>query len=96
MSEKALTEDRNQTKNPVFGFIWTQPIHKTLRQMRLATIIMLAVSIDIMYRLVAILEKGGTLSPEQTVGAVGVLAGGMFAIIWKGINNLSEPHKSDD
>lgn len=80
----------------MFSFIWTQPIHKTLRQMRLATVIMLSVSIHLMYKLVGILEVGGELSPAQTVSAVGVLAAAMFAAIWKGISNLSEPHKSDD
>jgi len=80
----------------MFDFIWKQPIHKTLRQMRIATIIVLYVSLDIMYRLIAILEKGGMASPEQTVAAVGVLAAAVFASIWKGISNLSEPHKDDD
>ena len=82
--------------NNVVGFVWTQPLHKTLRQMRIATVCLLLVSVDIMYRLVTILEQAGTLSPEQTVGAVGVLAGSVFAIIWKGISNLSEPHRQDD
>lgn len=80
----------------MFGFIFKQPIHKTLRQMRVATIFLLLVSIDIMYRLVQILEKSGQMSTEQTVGAVGALAAGVFATIWAGIKNLSEPHKDDD
>ena len=82
--------------NKVFGFIWQQPLHKTLRQLRIATILMLAVSIDIMYRLIKILEQGGELSPEQTVGAVGVLAAAVFATIWKGIASLNESAKEDD
>ena len=85
-----------ETLGLMFGFVFKQPIHKTLRQMRVATIFMLACSLDILYRLVAILELGGQISPEQTVGAVGVLAAAMFAIIWKGISNLSEAHKNDD
>lgn len=80
----------------MFDFVWTQPIHVTLRQMRIATILLLCVSVDIMYRLVAILEKGGELSPAQTMSSVGVLAAAVFAAIWKGITNLSEPHKADD
>lgn len=80
----------------MFGFIWTQPIHKTLRQMRIATITLLGVSVHMMYRLIDIIEQGSTLSPEQTVGAVGVLAAAVFATIWRGISNLSEPHKNDD
>lgn len=80
----------------MFGFIFNQPIHVTLRQMRIATIAILVVSIDIMYRLVAILEAGGELSPAQTMGAVATLAGAVFAAIWRGISNLSEAHKKDD
>ncbi len=80
----------------MFGFIFQQPIHKTLRQMRIATILLLFASVDIMYRLVAILEKGGELSPAQTMGAVATLAAAVFAAIWKGISNLAEAHKEDD
>ena len=82
--------------NKMFGFIFEQPIHKTLRQMRVATILILFVSLDIMYRLVSILEAGGELSPSQTMGAVATLGGAVFAAIWRGISNLSEPHKADD
>lgn len=78
----------------MFGFIWTQPIHKTLRQMRIATIALLCVSVDMMYRLIEML--GSAISMEQTIAAVGVLAAAVFATIWKGIQNLSDGHKEDD
>ena len=78
----------------MFGFLWSQPIHKTLRQMRVATIALLFVSVDIMYRLIDIL--GAAISMEQTIAAVGVLAAAVFATIWKGIQNLSDVHKDDD
>ena len=80
----------------MFGFIFTQPIHKTLRQMRVATVVLLGWSAYIMERLVAILEAGEGVSDAQFYGAVGVLAAAVFATIWKGIQNLSEPHKEDD
>ena len=80
----------------MFGFIFKQPIHKTLRQMRIATMILLYVSFDIMYRLVVILEATGQISTEQTIGAVGALAAGVFATIWGGIKNLTEAQKDDD
>lgn len=85
-----------ETLNKMFGFIFRQPIHKTLRQMRIATICLLLVSMDIMYRLVRILEHAGQMSTEQTIGAVGALAAGVFATIWTGVKNLSEPQKDDD
>lgn len=83
-------------ENKVIGFMFTQPLHKTLRQMRLATIALLAVSCDIMYRLVDILEAGTSLSPGQTTAAVATLAAAVFAALWKGISNLAEPHRADD
>lgn len=78
----------------MFGFIFTQPIHKTPRQMRLATIALLYVSVDMMYRLIDML--GTAISMEQTIAAVGVLAAAIFATIWKGIQNLTDVHKDDD
>lgn len=88
-----------QLKDAVYnmlGFAFTQPIHKTLRQMRFVTIAILLVSVDIMYRLVGILERANELSPEQTVAAVGALAAAVIAAIWKGIDNLSNRHQADD
>lgn len=80
----------------MFGHVLEQPFHKTLRQWRVATIILLAWSAYIMERLIAILESGEGVSDAQFYGAVGVLAAAVFATIWKGIQNLSEPHKEDD
>lgn len=79
-----------------FEFLWTQPIHKSLRQLRVATIVLLFVSMDIMYRLVAILENSSEMSTNQAIGAVATLAGAIFAAIWKGISNLAESHREDE
>ena len=84
------------TKHPMVAFIFEQPLHKSLRQLRIATIALLLVSMDIMYRLVTILERGTELSPPQTIGAVATLAAAVFAAIWKGINNLTESYKEDE
>lgn len=80
----------------MFGFIIEQPIHHTIRQLRIFTVLLLLVSVDIMYRLITILENASELSPTQTVGAVAVLAATIFAAIWKGIGNLAEAHKKDE
>lgn len=80
----------------MFGFIVEQPLHKSLRQMRIATIIVLSVCIDIMYELVEILRTGGNLSPSETVAAVAGLATVMVGAIWKGISNLSDKHHNDE
>lgn len=82
--------------NNMFSFIWTQPIYKTLRQMKLATMILLVVSIDIMYRLINFLEHANALSPAESVAAVGVLMAAIFATVWKSVADLSKPYKSDD
>lgn len=82
--------------NNMFGFIITQPIYKTLRQMRVIQVTLLSVSIHIMYRLVDILEKAGTLSPAEALGAGGVLLGTLFATVWKAVSDLNKPYKSDD
>lgn len=80
----------------MFSFIWTQPIYKTLRQLKIATIILLAVSIDIMYRLVSFLETANELSSTESISAVGVLIAALFATVWKAVGDLSKPYKSDD
>ncbi len=82
--------------NNTFGFLVSQPIHKTLRQLRIYTVLLLLASVDIMYRLVGILESSEALSGGQTTGAVATLAAAVFAVIWKGISNLAEVHKDDD
>lgn len=80
----------------MFGFIFDQPIHKTIRQLRIYTVLLLAVSVDIMYRLISILENGSEMSTTQTTAAVATLAAAVFAAIWRGITNLSESQKGAD
>lgn len=91
-----LKQEVTEASNAMFSFIWTQPIHKTLRQMRVATIILLVISVDIMYRLVAILENASALSKTEVYASVGVLAAAVFATLWRGISNLAESHKQDE
>ncbi len=85
----------NEVFDRVFGDILKQPFHKTLRQYRIMTVIVLACSIDIMYRLLAILEEANRLSEGQQIAAIVGLATALITAIWKGIANLSEPHKED-
>lgn len=80
----------------VFGFIFVQPIHKTLRQMRVATIVLLGVSIHMMYKIIGIFERSDAISDNQSIAALAVLAGTLMTTIWKGIQNLADPHKDDD
>lgn len=80
----------------MFGFILKQPMHKTIRQLRVVTILLLLMSRDIMYRLLGILERNSELSSGETMAVVGTLTAAVFATIWKGISNMAEPHKDDD
>ena len=79
----------------VLGDIFNQPLHKTLRQYRVATIIVLYCSIDIMYKLLDILQQANTLSEGQHMATIVGLATALITAIWKGIANLSEPHQED-
>ena len=92
-------EKGQKAAEAMFGFIWQQPVHKTLRDMRFVTLIILACSIDIMYRLVSILEQAALMTNGQATGTiaatVGTLAAGIFAAIWKGIASLHEGNKAD-
>lgn len=82
--------------NNMLGFMFTQPIYKTLRQMRLLQVFLLGVSVDIMYRLVDMLETAGSLSPAEAMTAGGVLMAALFATVWKAVSDLNKPYKSDD
>ena len=77
-------------------FLWLQPLHKSLRQLRFFTFLMLVVSVDIMYRLIGILEQEGMVAPEKAIGVVGTLAVAVFAAIWKGIGAIKEQHLNDE
>jgi hypothetical protein len=79
-------------------FLWEQPFHKTLRQFRIPTLIVLWVSVDILYKLVTLLESmviGEGLSDTQAATAIVGFATVVLGAIWKGINNLAESHKED-
>lgn len=75
-------------------FLYTQPLHKSLRQLRIPTMIILGVSVDILYRLVGLLETA-QLSGDQATAGIVTLAGVVIGAIWKGINSLAESHKED-
>lgn len=75
-------------------FIVEQPLHLTLRQFRIPTLVVLWVSIDILYKLVSLLESL-ELSEGQASTAIIGFATVVLGAIWKGINNLAESHKAD-
>lgn len=85
-------EEKSKT-NKMFGFIVEQPIHKSLRQMRVLTVCMLVNSQVLLWVIVGKLEK---LDPVQAAMAYSAIALTLITSIWKGIDNLSKSHKEDE
>lgn len=82
--------------NNVFSFIWTNPLHESLRKMRLVSVGLICVSVDIMYRLVAVIEQSKALDSVEGLSAMGVLALGVFTSLWKAVDNITTKHGKDD
>lgn len=79
--------------NNMFGFIWMQPIHVTLRQMRLVHVGLIISSQLLLWRIVDKLE---TLDPMQSAMAYGTIAAALIAAIWASINGLHKSNGKDD
>lgn len=79
--------------NNMFSFIWTQPIHVTLRQMRFVHI---AIIISSQWLLFKIVGKLSVLDPVQAAIAYGAIAAAIIAAIWKGIDGLHKPNVKDN
>lgn len=77
----------------MFGFIWTQPIHITLRQMRLVHVGLIVSSQLLLWRIVDKLE---TLDPMESAMAYGTIAAALIAAIWASINGLHKSNGKDD
>ena len=77
----------------MFGFIWTQPIHITLRQMRLVHVGLIISSQLLLWRIVDNLE---TLDPMESAMAYGTIASALIVAIWASINGLHKSNGKDD
>lgn len=82
--------------NNVFGFLLDQPLHKSMRQLRVLPTIVLFSSLSLMDRLIIMLEADNAISPETSMGIIAGLATAVFAGIWKGLAVIVEVHKEDD
>jgi hypothetical protein len=76
----------------MFGFIFKQPIHITLRQMRIIQVALIFSSQGILWYIVQRLEF---LDPTQSVMAYGTIAAALIAAIWKGVDSLHRPNEAD-
>jgi len=77
----------------VFGFMWTQPLHVTLRQMRIVQIALIISSQILLYRIV---DNMKALDPTQAAIAYGVLAAALVTQIWTSVSGMHKGNTRDD
>lgn len=77
----------------MFGFIFSQPIHVTLRQMRIAQVLLIFSSQALLWKIVDELKL---LDPAQAAMAFGAIAAALIAAIWKGVDSLHKGNIKDD
>lgn len=77
----------------VLGFIIKQPLHVTLRQMRVVQIGLIASSQILLYRIVDNMKE---LDPTQAAIAYGVLAAALVTQIWTSISSIHKGTGKDD
>jgi len=77
----------------MFGFIFSQPIHVTLRQMRIVQVMLIFSSQALLWKIVDELKL---LDPTQAAMAFGAIAAALIAAIWKGIDSLHKGNTKDD
>lgn len=79
--------------NNMFGFIFKQPIHITLRQMRITHVILLFTS---QFMIWEIIQNVKDTDPAQAAIAYTAIAGTLIATIWKSIDGLHKSNKKDE
>ena len=77
----------------VLGFIVKQPLHVTLRQMRVVQIGLIISSQILLYRIVDNMKE---LDPTQAAIAYGVLAAALVTQIWTSISSIHKGTGKDD
>lgn len=77
----------------MLGFIIKQPIHVTLRQMRVVQIALIISSQILLYRIV---DNMKTLDPTQAAIAYGVLAAALVTQIWTSVSGMHKGNIRDD
>jgi hypothetical protein len=89
-----LSEEETKSKfDKMFGFVFEQPIHLTLRQMRFIPLALLYCCIDMMYIIIDNLDK---LDPMQAAIAYAAIAMALISVIVKGFDSFIKRHERDD
>lgn len=81
------------TRSKMFGFLVEQPIHVSLRQMRLVHLFALYSADKLLWELVYILK---TLDPTAAATATGAIAAALIAAIWRGLDGLNNVVGKDE
>ena len=87
-----MQSEEKSIASKVFGYIVEQPLHVTLRQMRLIHIFALYSADKLLWKLVSILEG---LDPVAAATATGAIAAALIAAIWRGLDGLNGGVKKD-
>lgn len=77
----------------MFGFIWKQPIHVTLRQMRIVQVLLIYNSQLLLWALVNKIDK---LDPAQGAAAAGATMLALIAAIWKCVDSFNKGNVKDE
>lgn len=77
----------------VFGFMWQQPLHVTLRQMRIVPVGLIISSQLLLWEIVRTLKL---LDPTQAAMAFATIAAALIAAIWKGVDSLHRANVKDE
>ena len=77
----------------VFGFMVKQPLHITLRQMRIVPVGLIVSSQLLLWEIVRTLKL---LDPSQAAMAFGAIAAALIAAVWKGVDSLHRSNLKDD
>jgi hypothetical protein len=77
----------------VLGFMVKQPLHVTLRQMRIVPVGLIISSQLLLWEIVRTLKL---LDPSQAAMAFGAIAAALIAAIWKGVDSLHRSNIKDD
>ncbi len=77
----------------VFGFMWQQPLHVTLRQMRIVPVGLIISSQLLLWEIVRSLKQ---LDPVQAAIAYSAIGMALITAIWQGLKYIREGNVKDD
>jgi hypothetical protein len=77
----------------VFGFMWQQPLHVTLRQMRIVPVGLIISSQLLLWEVVRSLK---ILDPAQAAMAYSAIGLALITAIWQGLKHITDKAEKDD